>query len=412
MAGGGFLTQIAIVNLAEEENPIQINILNQAGDIVRTESNILQPSGRVDLSTGEAGRFAELTIEWAIVGSELPVGVSVFLDVKLPGSEMPATAAGVSAAGSLRTIRLPFAFAQASQPQTGPMTLGLALSNLSGEPSVIDLELLDVMGEVRVQDSFTLAPFRQSAFVLAQRPAFDAFLRDQRLFFGSVSIKASEPISVIGVGSESGQFFAVPHFNQAVSCSLASLFPPRPAIIPHIAVGEGWATQISITNLCTGENPVRIEIFDQAGTPVEGFLGSDTILLPRGTAVFSSPEGERFGALPAGPRWARFTSNLPIGVQVLLDSKPASSEAPASAVGAAESPPSTHFALPVAIAPAAAGQSAPLTMGLALANVSDSTKDIVLKLVDPLGRVVAEETTVIQIPEMSILFHELLLVYL
>ncbi|MCH7978474.1 MAG: Ig-like domain-containing protein [Acidobacteria bacterium] len=394
VAGGGFLTQIAIVNLAEEENPIQINILSQAGDIVRNETNILQPSGRVDVSTGEARRFAELTIEWAIVGSELPVGVSVFFDVRLPGSETPGTAAGVSATKSLRTIRLPFAFAQAGQAQTAPLTLGLALSNLSGNPSVIDLDLLNVMGEVLVQDSFTLAPFGQSAFVLAERPAFDAFLRDQHLFFGSVAIKASEPISVIGVGSESGQFFAVPHFSQAVSCFLAPLFPPQPTIIPHIAEGGGWAAQISITNLCGAENPVRIEVFDQAGTLVESFLGSDTILLPRGTAVFSSPEGERFDAFPAGPRWARLTSNLPIGVHVLLDFKSASSEASTSAVGASESPPSTHFALPVAFAPSAAGQSASLTMGLALANVSDSTNDIVLKLVDPLGRVVAEESSI------------------
>ena len=175
---------------------------------------------------------------------------------------------------------------------------------------------------------------------------------------------------------------------------MAPLFPPQPTIIPHIAVGGGWATQISITNLCGAENPVRIEVFDQAGTLVESFLGSNTILLPRGTAVFSSPEGERFGALPVGPRWARLTSNLPMGVQVLLDFKGVSSEASASAVGASESPPSTHFALPVAFAPAAANQSAPLTMGLALANVSDSTNDILLKLVDPLGRVVAEESSI------------------
>ena len=394
VAGGGFLTQIAIVNLAEEENPIQINILSQAGDIVRTETSILQPSGRADVSTGGADRLAELIIQWAVIGSEFPVGVSIFFDVKLPGSDTPGTAAGVSAAKSLRTIRLPFAFAQAGQAQTGLLTLGLALSNPSGNSSVIDLDLLGVGGEMRAQDSINLPPFGQTAFVLSEIPEFGGFLQGQTLFFGSVAIKASEPISVIGVGSESGQFFAVPHFSQAVSCFLAPLFPPQPSIIPHIAVGGGWATQISITNLCGVENPVRIEVFDQAGTLVESFLGSDTILLPRGAAVFSSPEGERFGALPVGPRWARLTANLPIGVHVLLDFKSASSEVHTGAVGTSESPPSTHFALPVAFAPAAAGQSAPLTMGLALANVFDSTNDILLKLVDPLGRVVAEESSV------------------
>jgi hypothetical protein len=81
---------------------------------------------------------------------------------------------------------------------------------------------------------------------------------------------------------------------------------------------------------------------------------------------------------------------VPVAVQITLDRQSLPAGETTDAVGTSSTRPATRFALPVAFAPAATGQSLPLTLGLALVNPSDTATAILLQLLDSEGTVRAE----------------------
>lgn len=390
-AGGGFLTRITIVNLAAQSNPIQVNFLSQSGELVRSEDHTVLANGRIDVATDEADRYGELITQWAVIGSEFPVGAGVLFEAKLSDSTAPLTTVAFPTSEPSQTLTVPFVFVSGAGGQSRSLTASLALANFSSNSNTVNLTLMDAAGVVRAADSLTLPPFGQIAFPLHERPALAGVLRGQQEFVGSVVIRASAPIAAIDVGNNSGQLFSIPQVRPA-ECFSSPFLLSQTAVIPHIPVGAGWGTRITLTNLCPAQNDLNVEMFDQAGSPVQGFLGPNVAGGPLQTVVFFSPEAARSG--PLAVRWARITAQVGLGVQVLLDLNAISGQAPTSSVGAASSLPLSRFVLPVDFVVPAAGQGEALTSGLALANVSRGSDDIVLQLTDSQGRIVAEETSI------------------
>jgi hypothetical protein len=389
-SGGGFFTRLTVVNLAQEENHIQVNFLGQAGELQGSSREILPPNGRFDVSTDEAARFRDLTIQWAIVGSELPIAASVLYEVKPGNLVVPLTVAGSAAPDPIQTLTLPFAFVAGLPGNAARLTAALALANFSADSNSVDMKLVDAQGVVVAADQLTLAPFGQTAFVMPERPALAAALAGREEFLGSIILSANQPLLVIGVGSDFDQYFSVPGFRPA-ACFPSPFQPSQTWIAPHLPVGEGWASRVTLTNLCQVQNRLKIEVFNQAGDPVPSFLGPSLALGPLGTAAFPSPETDRFG--PLDIRWARITSDAGLGVHVVLDSEPLPGATPTSAVGASWALPLTAFVMPVDFAATSRARDA-TTAGLALANTTAGADEVVLKLFDSQGLIVVEETAI------------------
>lgn len=235
-----------------------------------------------------------------------------------------------------------------------------------------------------------MPPFGQTAFVLTDRPAFRAVLEAEPMFSGSLIVTATERMAGVGMGDTLGRLFAVPS-TRPQSCWLSPFSPRKTFFVPHIAVGDGWTTRISLTNLCAQPNPVRFEVFDQAGALQTSFLPPQATLLPHATAVFFPTGTERSGPLTV--RWARISSDLGLGVHILLELAPATPEVERGVVGVADSPVVTRFSLPVGVAPASGGPDRSLTVGLAVANTSGNTNSFVLQLLNEEGELVAQDSS-------------------
>jgi hypothetical protein len=389
--GGGFLTRLEVINLTAQANPAQVNFLSQTGEVTETESLTVPPNGRFDVASSEAERFGNLTTQWAIVGSNLPLALVAFMDVKSPGSNAPVTAFAFPASDPpLQVATLPFLFAPAAG-LPAPLTAGLALANFSSNSNVIDLSLLDALGSARATDSLTLPPFGQTAFDLFGRPAFASVLSSLSQFVGSVVVNSSQPLLLLDAGYDSGQFFTNPVFRQTL-CNTGFLYSPYITILPHLPVGGGWRAQVTITNRCSLQNNVTVQAFDQAGNPAQTFFPSSFTLSDLGTAAFSSSQADRSGALST--HWVQFSSVAPVGVQALLDMQPASGLAPTMAVGSSYAALLTRFVLPVDFVAPPAGQSTGLSSSLALANSTNNSDSVMLQLVNSQGEVVAQDTSI------------------
>lgn len=381
-AGGGFLTRMAVLNLDDEANEVQINLLGQNGQLRSRQRATLAASGRLDLPGEEAERFAAPTIQWAIVGSQKPIGVEAFFDVKLSAAAPPLTAESFSASETVRRLTVPFSQAPASGGQS--LSEGLALTNFSSTDNALNLQLVDAVGTVRAQDRLVLAPFGQTAFILTDLPAFQAVLGNDPLFSGSLVVDAAEALAAVGVGGEEGRLFAIPRVRTQ-SCWLSPFSPTKVQWIPHIPVGGGWTTRIIVTNLCAVPNPIRFETFDQAGNAVPSFLAPQATLQPGASAVFFPSAEQRVGALTV--QWARLSSDLAAAVHVLHELAPSSPEATGGLLGTTPSAASTRLTLPMEFG---SGR----TVGLALANTTDVENTVVLQLVDAQGMVQAEDASI------------------
>jgi hypothetical protein len=390
VAGGGYATRITVIDQSGQMNPIQINFISQAGEVVSSQTQTLPANGRIDVVIGQSDRFGVLTTEWAALGSQLPAAVSAFIELKSPDSDTPVTVTGYAASDPVQNLTLPFGFDPAPGGQSQPLTAGLAVTNVSINTNSIGLSLIDASGAARASANVSLPPFGQTAFVLSQLPEFAAVLAGQS-FTGSVIINASSPVSVVDVGSDAGQFFSAPAFRPT-GCSVTLFSPSQTTVIPHVVVGGGWATRLAVTNLCQVENPLTIDVFDEAGNPVQSFISPSATATPLGTMLFSSGDSERSG--PLAVRWARITSQVGVGVHELLDFVSTTGQPPQDAVGSSPGSVLTQFILPVDFAPPSADQTSSLTVGLALANPNSSADNVVLQLMDTQGAVVAQDTSI------------------
>lgn len=374
VAGDGFVTRVSVVNLSSQLNPVDIHRFNQGGQLVRATGDFLSPGARVDLVTSEAQRFSTPTIEWVAVGSDFPVGVNVFFELKDGRNPTPITAVGFNGQTPTQRLTFPVAFTPA---QPYPVDVGIALANVSTNPSTVQLQLRDVNGILRAEKTLQLARFAQTTFVLSASPPFDSVLRAQAPFVGTLGITASQPLAAIGVGVDFGPFFALPPFEGAFpfSASGPSSFV---AFVPHIVNGTGFQTFLALVNLSPSDNSIAIDFFDPSGTaaqPLPDVLGP-FVLGPGATRVFATGETARFG--PSQTRWARIGSSFPLGVNVFFDLKHVPGGNVITAVGFNASDPQTQIVLPVQFAPPVISE--PLTLGVALANVTGQFNPVTVRL--------------------------------
>jgi hypothetical protein len=155
-------------------------------------------------------------------------------------------------------------------------------------------------------------------------------------------------------------------------------------IVPHSAFGGGWITRLFVANLTNAPNTVTVNRLDQHGTVV----ASDTTTLgPVAMVQLADTELER--TLPLTINWFAVGSQAPVIASVLFDFQGAAAPTPVNfntAVGALASPPLTAFtALARVTSPGG-------DLGLALANLNNSSNTVTIKLFDEGGNLAAQDS--------------------
>lgn len=174
--------------------------------------------------------------------------------------------------------------------------------------------------------------------------------------------------------------------NFNVTTAASSPIPPGAVqtIVPHSAFGGGWITRLFIANLTNSPNLVTITRIDQSGNVVASVPST---LGPAAMLVLADDESLR--GLPLTINWFAIGSQGPVTASVLFDFQGAAAPAPVNfntAVGALASPPLTSFtALARVTSPGG-------DLGLALANLNNSSNAVTIKLYDAGGNLVAQDS--------------------
>lgn len=211
--GGGFVTKLTIVNLAATSNTIVLNNIHQDGSLMDSTTCTLAGNGTVRLSQGVATNGSET--HWALVGSQSPVGVNLFFEYSPSGSLV--NTVGFNDVPAKTSYTFPVEFEPGS-PGVFPRTLGLAVSNPNAASNTVTVNLLDASATIRAILTLpVLAPFGQTAIDLSNDATIKAALPNAN-FIGSIVVTGTSPISVVGVGDDTGPFF-----------SEAPMSPPAPS---------------------------------------------------------------------------------------------------------------------------------------------------------------------------------------
>lgn len=170
---------------------------------------------------------------------------------------------------------------------------------------------------------------------------------------------------------------------------LAQSTSPIPAanlqtIVPHSAYGGGWITRLIVANLTNSPNTVTINRIDQSGNVVHS---TTSTLAAGGTLEMADPESNR--TLPLTINWFAIGSQGAVTASVLFDFQGAAAPSPANfntALGALASAPVTSFtALARVTSPGG-------DLGLALANLNNTSTTLTIKLNNQGGGVAAQDT--------------------
>jgi hypothetical protein len=158
-------------------------------------------------------------------------------------------------------------------------------------------------------------------------------------------------------------------------------------IVPHSAFGGGWITRLFVANLTNAPNAVTINRIDQSGN----VIASDTTTLGP-TAMVLLADDESLRGLPLTINWFAIGSKAPVIASVLFDFQGAVAPTPVNfntAVGALASPAVSSFtALARVTSPGG-------DLGLALANLSNTSNKVTIKLYDEGGNLVAQDSVIL-----------------
>ncbi|HLY60958.1 MAG TPA: choice-of-anchor D domain-containing protein [Terriglobia bacterium] len=216
----------------------------------------------------------------------------------------------------------------------------------------------------------------------------------QTTFVSSTELTALVPASYLASPSSIPVTVSNPTPGGGVSNALtfnvtnaaASPIPPGAVqtVVPHGAFGGGWITRLFVANLTNSPNIVTINRIDQSGNVVASVPST---LGPAAMLVLADDETLR--ALPLTINWFAIGSQGPVTDSVLFDFQGAAAPAPVNfntAVGALAAPPLSSFtALARVTSPGG-------DLGLALANLNNTSNTVTISLYDVGGNLVAQDS--------------------
>jgi hypothetical protein len=165
------------------------------------------------------------------------------------------------------------------------------------------------------------------------------------------------------------------------TASLVQAQSPLPAtplvqVIPHITMGAGFVTKFSIVNQSSSTNAIVFNDIREDGTLINS---TNANIAPNGTFRMATPESNRFTASES--HWALVGSQFPVGINLFFEFiQPPGGGPIVNTVGFNDVPPKTSFTMPVEFEPGPPSGGIGRTLGLAVANVSNATNSITIKL--------------------------------
>ena len=194
----------------------------------------------------------------------VPSGVAIF---SFRRAAVVVTESGVPAMSTGSTFRL---FAEASgnfnAEETGSLQTGLAIANLSENPSVVTIMLTGLGGTPMGIPSSVMVPGNgQIAMFLSEVPGFSTL---PSTFQGVVRVSTSSPnaISVVGLRgryNERRDFLlaTTPAIDESITTGEQTLFP-------YIAEGGGYTTQFILLSPPGGGSSGWLRFYSQTGAPL------------------------------------------------------------------------------------------------------------------------------------------------
>jgi len=385
-SGSGWETTFTLVNLGASATPVSLNLFGDSGTALDLPFTFPQ---------GSNAPLNASTINQSIAANSV-----LLLDTTSPVSQALSVGWGdVSATGNVNAYEI-FRYGPSGQEaavpmQTspGPLVLvfdnttlvntlgtGVAVANLGAQPATVPIVINDDSGAQITSGSIPLAAYGHTAFTLANQYPATAGKR------GTVNF-APPPLglmSVLGIRSNGNSFTTIP------------VMPPAGALrgsMSHIVAGGGWRTVFYIVNAGSQISNVTLSFFDDSGNP----LALALTFLETGVTSTAATVTQAVGAGATLVIQAQGT-----GEQVSLGSAQLTSDRGANAFAVLRYDPSGQEAttpLETRNAPAyvlAYDNTAPLAMGVALANLSSQSATIGLILRDDTGAVL--QTTSVTLP--------------
>ncbi len=255
--GGGWLTQIALVNPGDIALTGTVQFLSTSGSILKTQSYSIPARSSQAVQT--AGTDATTTVGSVRVvpatNTPAPSGVAIF---SYKNAGYTVTEAGVPATPAGNAFRL--------YAENGPsIQTGIAITNTSSSTATVSLELTRLDGSsTGLTGTLTVPANGQSALFLNQVAGFASL---PATFQGVLRVSSASAISVTGLRgryNERNDFLVTTTspVNEATPASAG------PLLFPHIVDSGGYTTQFILFSPQPGPQPSGIiQFFSQTGTP-------------------------------------------------------------------------------------------------------------------------------------------------
>jgi len=206
-------------------------------------------------------------------------------------SQFPALQAGVLPATLTNRLNL---FANASIQVS--LNVGVAITNPNSTPAAITMTLRNAAGIVTGSNSITIAPLQQTAEYVSQFFANVPNILPN--FSGTLTITSNTPVGVLALLFNGSTFTTLPITSLSTTAAMPTIAPniggTYSVLLPQFVANGGWASQIVVMNSSFLPVSVRIDLFNQNGTPMAATLNHQTassflnlVIAPGGVITFA-----------------------------------------------------------------------------------------------------------------------------
>jgi hypothetical protein len=160
--------------------------------------------------------------------------------------------------------------------------LGIAIVNPGEVPATVTLTLYDANGTNVGSTSVAVNPMSQVSRFVSQIFAGNTSVSTAlQSFTGLVTYQSDAPVAVMGLRFQGNNFSTVPATITSQTLDLPSLGNgiggPGSIIVPQFAVGQGWNSQIVVTNTNLAQpQQFRVDIFGSNGSPLSSSINGQT----------------------------------------------------------------------------------------------------------------------------------------
>jgi hypothetical protein len=245
--GGGWTTQVVLVNPTDNALSGSLQFYSQGGQLVGSASAYSVPArGSFTLQTpgtSNSVQVGSIRVTPAGANDPIPSGVAIF---SLRNNGVVVTEAGVPAVTAGSAFRL---YAESSgfftTASVGSMQTGVAVVNLSGTATTVNFDLTALNGAaIAGRGSVSTTANGQTALFLDQVPGLSSLPNPLKAV---LRVSSSAQIAVIGLRgryNERKDFLitTTPPSNESIPAPTSELF------FPHFADGGGYTTQFILFN--------------------------------------------------------------------------------------------------------------------------------------------------------------------